>query len=182
MTNWLDKTASGPRLIAVIIANCFIVLWLIPWSLAHWMPGHANNLLDLKFAYSADDAAATIASFGDAARAGYRRFALSVDLIWPIGYGLQFAWIIALLKRKARHAMAACPFYPIITMFVLDLLENSTVALLVTIFPTQPEILGWAVSAFTTTKWLAFGATFIVIFWLSLVVISQGRSMKKPPP
>jgi hypothetical protein len=179
LTNWLSETASGLRLIAAIIASSAIIMWLIPWSLESWMPGQAANLLDLKFAYSADEAAATIASFSDAVRAGYRNFALSVDLLWPIAYGLEFAWIIALLKKNTRFAAAAWPLYPIITMFALDLLENSTVVVLVTIFPTQPEILGWAASALTTTKWFAFGATFAVIFWL-IVVKVIGRLMPRP--
>lgn len=142
------------------------------------MPGHAAELLDLKFAYSASDAAATIANLGDSARAGYRLFALTVDLIWPIAYTLQFAWIIALIKRNTQFEVAAWPFYPIILMFILDLLENWTVALQITIFPSQINALGWASSTFTTCKWLSFGGTFAVLFLILAAKIKAKRSIE----
>lgn|GEM_PF-1529781 len=161
--NWLDNTATGKRLVAAFIVNCFIVLWLIPWSIANWMPGHAAHLLDLKFAYSANEAINTIASLGETARIGYRLFAVTVDFVWPIGYTLLFAWIIALLKRKTKWETALWPFYPLIFMFGFDLLENWSVALMVTLFPYQPALLAWAASAFTTIKWISFCVTLAVV-------------------
>ncbi|HCR72679.1 MAG TPA: hypothetical protein DIW23_14640, partial [Anaerolineae bacterium] len=58
--------------------------------------------------------------------------------------------------------------------FVFDLLENGTIVTLLSIFPSQPMILGWLLFIFTAVKWLFAGVSILLIL-LGLVLAIKNK-------
>lgn len=112
--------------------------------------------LDLLYAYTPQTAYALIASYGEAGRAEYRRFELTVDLIYPIVYTLFFSLAAAWLFQRGFSSNSAMQTYIIIPLgaWLFDLLENLGIAAMLSIHPLTPAWLAWTAAAATSLKWL----------------------------
>ena len=164
--NRLLEWATIKRFIAAFLFSSFIGFVAMPWLHSRWMPDGSPGPLDLKFAYSAQDAAEQIQAFTDSGRAGYRLFLLTIDVIYPIAYTLMFMWAIALLQLRTRREKSMLPVAPALAAFVFDIMENVTISLMLTLHPDQPDVLGWISSLFTTMKWLSIVLAIAALFML----------------
>ena len=173
--NRLLEWATIKRFIAAFLFSSFIGFVAMPWLHSRWMPDGSPGPLDLKFAYSAQDAAEQIQAFTDSGRAGYRLFLLTIDVIYPIAYTLMFMWAIALLQLRTRREKSMLPVAPALAAFVFDIMENVTISLMLTLHPDQPDALGWIASLFTTMKWLSIVLAIAAIFML---IVARLRTAK----
>jgi hypothetical protein len=112
--------------------------------------------LDLLYAYTPQTAYALIASYGEAGRAEYRRFELTIDLIYPIVYTLFFSLAATWLFQRGFSSDSAMQTYNIIPLgaWLFDLFENLGIAAMLSIHPLTPAWLAWAAAAATSLKWL----------------------------
>lgn len=177
--NCLVELATVKRFLMAFLLNNLIRFAAMPWFHSRWMPDGSPDPLDLKFAYSASEAAAQIRAFTDAGRAGYRMFLLTVDVIYPIAYTVTFVWAIALLKLQSRWEKSTIAVRPAVAAFGFDMLENMTISWMLTVYPEQPATLGWMASIFTTLKWLSVVATIATILLLILARLQANKGAGK---
>ena len=175
----LVALATVKRFVAAFVLNNLIRFVAMPWFHSRWMPDGSPGPLDLKFAYSASEAAAQIHAFTDAGRAGYRMFLLTIDVIYPIAYTVTFVWAIALLKLQTRWEKTTIFALPAVAAFGFDILENMTISLMLTVYPDQPAALSWMASIFTTLKWLCVAATIATILLLIVARLQASKGTAK---
>ena len=105
-------------------------------------------LLDSRTWYTPADAAALFEALDrlDAnARAVYATTGLTIDMVFPVAYGLLFAILLVRLFRA--------PFFLLpLTTAAADVLENATVAALALGYAGEPSPLAWLAATFTLIK------------------------------
>lgn len=163
----LHDSATVPRLIAAAIVCGLIRYGLMPGMGKAILETPGAGPLDLMFAYTPDEAFASIAAMGEAGRGAYRLFLMTADVIYPVSYVLLLGWAIALAARATRFAGALWLLAPVAGLFLFDMCENTAVIALLVQYPARPEALAWMASAFTTLKWLCAGAAALVLLGLA---------------
>ncbi len=171
LSRWIDARSSWRIFAIAFVAMIMARYALMPWIMAQvgerpWPPP-----LDLDFAYSANEAFARIAAYGEQGRSAAPWFIFSGDLIYPIAYTLCFAVLLSLLARPLaaqRPKLMRLNLLPV-AVFIADMLENSAITLMMQVYPTQPFWLGAMASMSTTMKWLLVAAMLllpvILIIW-----------------
>ena len=108
------------------------------------------DLLDSRGWYTPEEAAALFDALDrhdESARAIYAATGLTIDMVFPVAYGLLLA---ILLSRFFRGTV---PLYLLpLAMAAADALENVTVAALALSYAGLPSPLAWLAAAFTLVK------------------------------
>ncbi len=123
------------------------------------------ELLDVRGWYTPAEAAALFDALDrlDAhARKVYAVTGLTVDMLFPVAYGLLFA---ILLVRLFRAPLWMLP----LALAAADALENATVAALVLGYAGGPSPLAWVAAAFTLVK------TLLIVAVLAATVVGAVR-------
>ena len=124
-----------------------------------WRQGRLGglDLLDSRGWYTPEEAAAlfdALDSHDANARSVYAATGLSLDMAFPVAYGLLHAILLFRLFR------GGAPFYLLpLAMAAADALENVTVAALTLSHTGAPSPLAWLAAVFTLTKTALFVAT-----------------------
>ncbi len=115
-------------------------------------------VLDLKFAYSAQEAYQSLQEMGESRRSDYITCLLIFDIPYMVIYSLLFIQLLNFLWKDNR--------FQIICFGILgfDLLENVAVFILVNIFPVYSPAFGFVASFFTSAKWICVGILVLVVF------------------
>ena len=118
------------------------------------------SLLDSRGWYTPAEAAALfdyLDRLDASARTVYAITALTIDMAFPVCYGLLFAVLIFRLFHIGN------PLYLLpLALALADVLENVTVAALALSYDGDPSPLAWLAAVFTVTKTLLFVATLAV--------------------
>ena len=179
--SWIERHATWRVFAIAFIAMTLARFALMPWITARLGGGPWPPPLDLDFAYSASDAFARIAAYGEHGRSAVPYFIFTGDLLYPLAYTTCFAVLIALLAAPltARHPswvrLNLLPF----TIFFADILENTAIATMMKIYPAQPLYLGLTASVFTTAKWLLVAV--VVLTVLILIALRQFNKKETNP-
>lgn len=119
------------------------------------------DLLDGRGWYTPGDAAAlfdALDGLNAGARAFYALTALTIDMVFPVCYGLLFAVLLFRLFR------GGAPLYLLpLALAAADVLENVTVAALVLSHDGAPSPLAWLAAAFTLVKTVLIVATLAAV-------------------
>ncbi|MYD90031.1 MAG: hypothetical protein F4Y08_06790 [Caldilineaceae bacterium SB0662_bin_9] len=92
------------------------------------------------------------------ARAFYATTALTIDMVFPVCYGLLFAVLLFRLFRSGA------PLYLLpLALATADVLENITVAVLALSHDGAPSPLAWLAAVFTLTKTVLIVATLAAV-------------------
>ncbi len=148
------------RLFLVTFVVMNIARYLImPWVSAQLGATGWPKPLDLSFAYSPEDAFARVAAYGEIGRARFPIFSFTGDLVYPVAYTACFAALLSLLARPLVGTWALAMKLNLlpVAVFMLDIFENLSIAVMMHIYPATPLALGLAASIFTTGKWLFAG-------------------------
>ena len=138
--------------------------------------------LDLRFAYTADQAFAALTAYGPTGREFYLLIELTADVLYPIIYSLFFSLAILFFWERAGGRwpilarLALLPFVGLIA----DYLENAGLITLLLNYPAQLPTLALLTSLFTSIKWIMAGLS-LVALTLSLVAAVITR-LQKPDP
>lgn len=130
----------------IIIANLLLGIY---------MP--KAQALDLKFAYTPDEAFAAISELNEEERSRYKLGLLAFDMPYLVIYCLFFSGILLKLWKKKWILLI-----PSSIMF-FDFFENVLVLQLLKNFPDQNEMLALFASVFTSGKWVMVGVLFVSI-------------------
>jgi hypothetical protein len=155
MNNFITKYANGKNSLIllglVIVINIFLVIA---------MGGNPNlQPLDLQFSYSPDRAYELLGAFNETERFCYMITELTLDVLYPLVYGMLLSFILFMLHKNLK--IAKLPF----DVVIIDYLENIGIVIMLLNYPTK---INWLVSLtgiFTTLKWLFLVVILMLILW-----------------
>lgn len=139
----------------LIILSCLLILFNI--LLSSFLP--ADQALDLKFAYSVQEAYEAIGMLDLETRKIYRLGIWALDLPYMIIYGLLFSGILFKIWEKKKVMLIP------LGVVLLDLFENLMVLRILKLYPLENETLATFASFFTTGKWLLVGVMVLMILF-----------------
>ena len=160
------------RFKTVVLAFIFFVTILVvthaakfPGSLAYLMEvTHGQPILDLKASFSSVETYQRLDAFGEMGRQLYMQTMLTIDTIFPVSAFL-FLFILAKYasEQMALKSGLATVLKSLSIVYVtLDFLENATVGILLSNYPTHIDFLAANIGYLTVGKRLSmYGAFFI---------------------
>ena len=168
--------ASWPRvgLLGLACAGCMYFLMAAEARIKERSGG--LGVPDLLHGFSADGLYALLEAYGDEGRAIYLRAEL-VDLVYPLGYGFFFAFLVALAARRVLREgspwrlLCLMPFAA--TCF--DYLENTCFFTILLRWPARLDFVAQLASIFNLTKWSCFAVTAIGLLALAVVALRGAR-------
>lgn len=144
----------------IIIANVL---------LGKYMP--KDQALDLKFAYTPDEAYAAIAELDSEEVSHYRLGILAFDMPYLVFYWLFFSGILLKLWRNKWFVLIPT------SIAIFDFFENVTVLQILKIFPVQNERLAVVASVSSTGKWIMVGVLGLsIIVGLIFLILKRAKS------
>lgn len=183
-SRWIDGKSTWRLFLLMFVLMHVARYGVMPWAITMLDGAAWPWPLDLSFAYSAQEAFDRIAAYGEAGRASYPYFSFTADVIYPMTYSVSFAALLSLLARRFAvrwHWLMWLNVLPV-GVFVLDMLENISIAVLMLIYPAQPVALALAASVFSTGKWvfvgLMIGASLALGAWQLLQLAKAGTTQE----
>lgn len=132
--------------------------------------GWSNQVLDARLGYTPAEAQQVLAAMGAPGRHLYATTQLTLDVIFPLVYGLFFA---VLMVRLYRLEQAKILFAPLL-MVVADLAENVLTTMLAWSYTGQISALAWLAAGCTAVKWIA------LVITLVLLILGGVRGLRAP--
>lgn len=135
---------------------------------------------DLLQGFTAAELHARLDAFGDEGRRVYLRAEL-VDLVYPLVYGLFFAFLIALPARRLLRAGSRFRLLCLapLAATLLDYLENACFFTLLLRWPARLDAVAALAGVFNVGKWLCFGVA-LPAAALGLVALAVTAIRGKP--
>ena len=169
LTSWYDCLATSANwwTIALALTLTFVcILGFNGRTLALRREGRLGNgekLLDGRWWYTPADAGALLCKLGKDGRRLYAVSEVTLDLIFPLAYGLSLALLLVRLWPRDQAWLLLLPFVTVIA----DLLENFTIAFLAWTYSNEsgPSALAKVAAIFTLTK-----RTFLSLAFLAVVI------------
>ncbi len=174
----LQKYAKGPLVLLFLALDLLFVAFILPNTEAQ-MKATSGGVgpIDLQFFYTPEKVYSMVSAYGESGRAFYRTFELTGDIIYPIIYTLFFSLLLSWLFRRGFagdshwQRLNVLPFGALL----FDLLENSCIVTMLSIYPATPAPLAWLATGFTMIKW-SFAAVTLLLVLLGVVMALGRRS------
>ncbi len=176
----LDRWATRRNILLLLAVFVLINAGLLPvlGARIQALSGGVGPL-DLRGAYTPTQAYAALTAYGDEGRQLYLLIELTVDLIYPLVYGLFFALTITYCLRPVlskNHTLQRAALLPLVGMLA-DYGENAGLALLLLNYPNRLDGLAAFTSTVTTIKWIfAISAMVATVAALIALVVQRVRS------
>jgi hypothetical protein len=169
--------ARGWLVLIFFVLDAFFAGFLLP-LIQGMMQGGDGGIqpLDLMVLATPDKLFAMIEKYGDFGRPFYRNVELTVDIVYPIVYLFFFGLLISWLFQRAfasTSPMRKLNIMPL-GMWFFDLLENITIVILLSLYPSQPLALGWLLTIVSTLKWFFAGASLLMIVVGLVMAVKNG--------
>ncbi len=149
LLNFLDRK--------LILFGLFIFAIFFNFLLSHFMP--KDWALDLRFAYSVEEAYSTLGKMDLAKRDLYRLGIWFLDFPYMVFYSLT---LVGLLRKFwGNRLLIKLPF--LIAFF--DFLENILILKMLRLFPSENDSLAVFASICTSSKWILVGLTVLILLW-----------------
>jgi hypothetical protein len=166
----------------LILATCaaFVIFAILVLPGVEAASGDTEGLDYAKLYYTPEEAFATVASYDDVGRATLRVYYLTGDVVNPILYTSIFALLISWLFQrgfKPESKMRKLNVIPI-GAAVFDLLENISIFIMLSVYPTQPTFVAWLSTVGTTTKYLFFYGSCVLVL-IGLVKAAMNKFRKR---
>jgi hypothetical protein len=140
--------------------------------------------LDSRMSYTPDQAYAVLEAYGPAGRDFDLNAELTVDLVYPIVYGLFCSLaILYFLQRFAtgRPALARLALVPFLAVLV-DYLENASLIVLLLTYPQRLTAVAALAGLLTTTKWVLLGLSLVLVAASAAGALLARRQPVDPAP
>ncbi len=149
---WLARWATGPVILALALAALVLMQML-------GRTGRTDGMaLDVRLGYTTAVAQAAIAPLSPAQRDAAARAHLTLDVLYPLVYGLFFALLLMRLWPRRRVWLLAG------AVVLADLTENGLLAALYWTYPRELRLIPMA-STVTTLKWILVAVVFVALVW-----------------
>jgi hypothetical protein len=134
--------------------------------------------LDVLPGYSPAYLAEVLSTYGDVGRSAYAMSLMTLDMLFPISYGIFFALLVRRIYLNLNVPVAlvnTMMAMPLLSM-VLDWIENSTFVYLISVYPAQPLVVAQFVSLVTLAKVSLYASTTISLVIGSLLMWKQRKN------
>ncbi len=160
MTNLLHRLSSLALIHTGIITLLLSLMGLLVFNL-YIFPAfmtdfeHLENILDVRFGFSAKEAYLYLKALGPAGRASYTGMLLA-DMVYPLVYGLLFISILGQLVKAAPKTDFPIQVLVLIPLdaVLADWVENICILMMLHHFPGQIYWLAFIASAAGIIKWI----------------------------
>jgi len=185
---WIQRRASWSLILGLLSAVGVLALIMNGTALPFSTPtieDHSGGLriLDMRFSYGPEEANRLFEALGAEGRRAYLMLHLMPDMLFPACYSLAFAcaaaWFLVRLL-PLDHPLQWLSLTPLIAG-VADILENLSLAVVNSSYPTRIDWLAHAASVLTKIK---FGLMPIGVILLSAMVVlwlTRGRPQSRLP-
>jgi hypothetical protein len=178
----LHAWTTGWRVFLLFIADVVMMGYIMPVSSAILALAANNSVLplDLMFLYTPAEAFAMIEKYGPAGRALYIKIELSVDIIFPIVYTLFLGLLISWLFQRAFKPDSKMQKWNVapVGAWLFDLLENIGIVTMLSLYPSQPELLAWLTMLLGLVKWALLFLSICLVL-LGLAKAARNRFQKQ---
>lgn len=191
--HWADSALWRwlPRRIQPLAGACLIVAVLVAWFAGNmWVAnlplGTFSTDVHLDLQFLGATATPSTVDLGDVQRS------LWLDVGVAVAYGVVFTWLLAKIPtpghidQRLVTVGGATKMLPAVAA-ALDVVENLLLLLSVesatssgetNVFVVDPEWLGWVVTAIAITKWVALGASLLVVLWWGASALSPRPTLR----
>ena len=150
--------------------------------------GEELQLLDAHFGIREKEIIPLLEHLGPTYRQAHSYLYISLDLIYPLVYGLFFSALLLFLLQNSypRYlgSLYRLSFFPFL-IAITDLLENISFILLLWRYPKIDPYLWRLASTFNQTKWIGVNLLLILLLlgfvarWMNRVEVAEFRAMQK---
>ena len=169
--------AKGWLIFILFILDGFFAGFLLP-LIQGMMQGGQGGIqpLDLMMFATPAQYFEMLGKYGEGNLIFYRNVELTVDIVYPIVYLFFFGLLISWLFQRGFASNSPMRKFNIVPLgaWFFDLLENITIVILISVYPSQPMALGWLLTLVGSIKWLFAGAS-IVLILVGLVMAIKNR-------
>lgn len=166
-------TRRSLGLLLVLFAVCYGL-----FQLRHARLGVEEKVPDVRVGYTAQDVADFFSLVDPASRRLYAWTQVTLDVVFPVIYGLLLLLAIAALyDEKPALWLMGLPLLAVAS----DLLENGLLAYLAFTFEEAASPLGRVASLCTSTKFALLGLSFIVLLPGLIAYLSSKRRPRSTP-
>lgn len=148
--------------------------FVFPWVAAQIdaRAGRDVTALDVAPGFSPDEAYQALEDMGEEGRAFYQIVELTLDVIYPVVYGLFSVALLGLLLHRLLPGLAAWRRYAALGFLgsIFDLIENFGIAAYISIFPARADWLAKVISVSGALKFGLIGLSFAVAIALALLL------------
>lgn len=128
--------------------------------------------LDVLPGYSPAYLAEVLSAYGEIGRNAYASVLMSLDMLFPISYGIFFFLLLRRVYRDINVPISLTNMMVVVPLLsmVLDWIENSTFVYLISLYPVQPLAVAQFVGLVTLVKVSLYAITIIsLVFGLGLM-------------
>lgn len=171
------KWAKGWLIFILLILDAFLGGFLFPLIQGIMQDDRGGiQPLDLMIFATPQKIFAMIERYGEYGRPFYRGVELTVDIFYPIVYLFFFGLLISWLFQRGFPPNSSMRRYNIMPLgaWFFDLLENISIATLLSVFPAQPAALAWILILLTIVKWVFIGASILLVL-VGLVAAARNK-------
>lgn len=146
---WLKKTST--------LVFLTLLFFLFNVLLNYFLP--SEYALDLKFAYSVDQAYQSLGNLSLSERNTYKFGIIALDFPYMLVYGLLSIGLLRILWKSSKVAILP------LGIFLMDFFENILIIGILIDFPERHQVFATLASIFTTSKWMLVGllAIFLLV-------------------
>jgi hypothetical protein len=169
--------SKGWLILILFLLDGFFAGFLLPLIQGMMQGGQGGvQPLDLMVFTSPAKIFGMIETYGEYGRPLYRNVELTVDIVYPIVYLFFFGLLLSWLFERGFSSSSSIRKWNILPLgaWFFDLLENTTIVILLSIFPSQPTGLAWLLILFTHIKWLFAGASIVLILVGLVMALKNG--------
>lgn len=173
----LQKSAKGRLVLLFLALDLLFVAFILPNTEARLKAASGGvGPIDLQFFYTPEKVYSMIDAYGATGRAFYRTFELTGDIIYPIIYTLFFSLLLTWLFRRGFAGDSRWQRLTVLPVGALlfDLLENSCIVTMLSIYPTTPTLLAWLATSFTMIKWSFAIVTLLLLLAGTVMALYRG--------
>ncbi|MDX1942206.1 MAG: hypothetical protein SFU99_16700 [Saprospiraceae bacterium] len=185
MLNKFHQLATARNVIIFLLLD-FIMMSLVMPQVARKLQSYASGIkpIDLEIpTYSTDRAYEILSAYNAEALNYYKNIELSVDIIYPIIYGLAFALTIAFLWTRILPNKNWVRWLPLIPLkgMLFDFAENIGIIFIINQLPARANGLTSVTAIFSLLKWsLDFLAIGLIL--VGFVVWIRKSKLRKTSP
>lgn len=150
-----------------LIGAISVIIFLFP--LANF---ESTEIFDMKLFYTTEKADELIKSYSDSDRITYRWFTVTIDILFPLCYGLFYFTLLSIIGRKVyKSTIFESIKFIALGGAIFDILENINIFIMFSIYPKSSGIFGYIGGIFTFFKWFSTGITWLLILVTLLLLI-----------
>lgn len=128
---------------------------------------------DLSFFYTPTDLYRMAEAYGESGRETFIQTRLTFDVVWPLVYLFFLATSISWLFRQLFPPAVQLARFNLLPLLgaLFDYLENFFNILIMARYPATTKLIDWLAPVFTMLKWVALGASGVLLISLLMLFI-----------